>query len=100
MIAFEWTAKNKVHLDKVNERVEKWFEQLSKISPELTANIKILGPSIPAIEMLRGRHRRTLILTSSDQPSIRRVASMLRDQCERLPGDVRMTIDIDPQSLI
>ena len=100
MIAFEWTSKEKKHLDKLTERVEKWFEQLSQLSPKLTNNIKVLGPSIPAIEMLRGRHRRTLILTSPDQSAIRRVASLLRDQCERLPGDVRMTIDIDPQSMI
>jgi primosomal protein N' (replication factor Y) len=100
MIAFEWTSKEKKHLDKLTERVEKWFEQLSQLSPKLTNNIKVLGPSIPAIEMLRGRHRRTLILTSPDQSAIRRVASLLRDQCERLPGDVRMTVDIDPQSMI
>lgn len=100
MIAFEWASKDKTHLDKMSERVEKWFEQLALISPQLLSNVKVLGPSIPAIEMLRGRHRRTLILISKDQTSIRRVAALLREQCDRLPGDVRMTIDIDPQSLI
>jgi primosomal protein N' (replication factor Y) len=100
MIAFEWTSKDKNDLDKVSGRVEKWFEQLALISPQLLSNVKVLGPSIPAIEMLRGRHRRTLILISKDQTSIRRVAALLREQCNRLPGDVRMTIDIDPQSLI
>lgn len=100
MIAFEWTGKDKAHLDKMSERVEKWFDQLNQISPQLLSDVKVLGPSIPAIEMLRGRHRRTLILISKDQTAIRRVATLLREQCDRLPGDVRMTIDIDPQSLI
>ena len=100
IIAFEWTSKDKVHLDKMSEQVERWFEQLALISPQLLSHVKVLGPSIPAIEMLRGRHRRTLILISKEQTAIRRVAVLLREQCDRLPGDVRMTIDIDPQSLI
>ena len=100
MIVFEFNSEKESHLDTLTSSLEKWFEHLQKIAPQLVEKVRILGPSTPPIGMIRGRHRRSLILCSAEHPPLRKVAAMLRDQCNRLPGDVRLTIDVDPQSLI
>lgn len=100
MIVFEFNSEKESHLQTLTTGLEGWFDQLMTLSPQLLTQVRVLGPAAPPIEMIRGRHRRTLILSSKDQASLRKLATMLHDQCARLPGDVRMTIDVDPQSLI
>ena len=63
------------------------------------ADITVLGPAPAPLSLLRGRHRRRLLLKTGRE---RNVQSILRDWLAplSLPTNVRLTIDIDPYSFM
>jgi primosomal protein N' (replication factor Y) len=58
-----------------------------------------MGPAIPPFAMLRGKHRRRLLIQSSRKINLQKTLS---DWIARIdvPSSVRLSIDIDPQSFL
>jgi len=99
-IAIEFTSPDIPLLSDLTHRIEQWFESLIQLKPALMASIRVLGPSVPAIETIRGRHRRMLLLSSHEVEHLRQVTKQFLNSFQKLPSKVRMTVDVDPQSLI
>jgi primosomal protein N' (replication factor Y) len=61
--------------------------------------VQVLGPAPAPLAMLRGRHRRRLLLKARRDVNIQRV---LRDWLSRTrpPGSVRVQVDVDPYSFM
>ncbi|NMM45745.1 primosomal protein N' [Rhodospirillaceae bacterium KN72] len=78
--------------------VERTAGDLARSAPRLD-NVRVLGPAAPPLALLRGRHRRRLLLKADRTISIQRVLS---DWMSRIkpPSSVRVQIDIDPYSFM
>lgn len=100
MIAIELNSEDRKRLDELERRIEGFIEQLAGIKPDLLAKVRILGPAIPPIETIRRRHRRSVIFSSPNIEALRQMTAYFLAAFGKLPGDVRLKIDVDPQSLI
>jgi primosomal protein N' (replication factor Y) len=100
MIAVEFNGTDKVKLQQFCQRMEAWFDQIAAMKPELVKTVRILGPAVPPIETIRNRHRRSVIFSSGNNDALRSLVGMFVQTYGKLPGDIRMRIDVDPQSLI
>ncbi len=75
---------------------DRYAQALARQAPRQTG-INVLGPAPAPLALLRGRHRRRLLLKAGrDLP----VQAIVRDWVARVPapGTVRLQIDIDPYS--
>jgi primosomal protein N' (replication factor Y) len=61
--------------------------------------VEVLGPAPAPLSLLRGRHRRRLLLKTRRGVDVQR---LLRDWLARVPlsGDVRVQVDVDPYSFM
>jgi primosomal protein N' (replication factor Y) len=100
MIAVEFNGPDAKIIRAFASDIERWMERLSHEHPQLTASLRILGPTAPPIEIIRGRTRRQLLFIGETQRQLREVVTALLNAFPRLPKDVRMRVDVDPQSLL
>jgi primosomal protein N' (replication factor Y) (superfamily II helicase) len=100
MIAIEFNSKDQRALSQLVDKIEGWCDQFESVDPELFKSVKVMGPSIPPIETIRGRHRRMIILSSSEREPLRKFGHQFVASFKKLPADIRMKVDVDPQSLI
>ncbi|HLN25250.1 MAG TPA: primosomal protein N' [Patescibacteria group bacterium] len=78
--------------------VDKVAAQLARVAPR-TAEIEVLGPAPAPLALLRGRHRRRLLLKTSRKVAVQTVLRhWLGQVCP--PASVRIQIDIDPYSFV
>ena len=71
---------------------------LGRAAPR-SETVAVLGPAPAPLSLLRGRHRRRLLLKA---PRGVAVQPLIRDWLERveMPGAVRVQVDVDPQSFL
>jgi primosomal protein N' (replication factor Y) len=80
------------------ESVEQAARELSRAAPREDA-FQLLGPSVPALAAVRGRHRRRFLLKT---PKDRLPQAYLKAWLGRvkLPSKVRLQVDVDPYSFL
>jgi primosomal protein N' (replication factor Y) len=100
MILFEYSGTRKDQLDDLMRSIDRWVSESLKRSAASLQALQVLGPAVPPIEMIRGRLRRTLLLVSADRKILAWFAQQLRTAFAELKGDLRLRIDVDPQSLM
>ncbi len=100
MIAVEFNGTDFNAVRSMQGRLEEWLERTAVQEPGMFQGIRVLGPSVPPIEMVRGRLRRQVIFVGEQPGSLRRLAQKTLQNFGKLPGDMRIKIDVDPQSLI
>lgn len=100
IIALEITSAERSDLIAFCEQIEHWLKQVIQKNAELAGQVRIQGPTIPGIEVLRGRYRRSFLFISPQPPLLRALAERLLKVFPKLPGDVRIRVDVDPQSLL
>jgi primosomal protein N' (replication factor Y) len=80
------------------ERLDRTARDLARLAPS-GSGISVLGPAPAPLALLRGRHRRRFLMKCrrdiAPQPLIRHWLSQIK-----LPGTVRLQIDIDPYSFL
>lgn len=82
-----------------NEKaVEALGRKLAQTAPRSDEFI-VMGPAVPAFAMLRGNHRRRLLVQSSRKINLQKTIGDWLERVE-IPSTVRLTIDIDPQSFL
>lgn len=100
LVLIEVNSENPRTLSQLCNRIEQWLDQVTEKEPELIADVKMLGPAIPTIETIRKRHRRTILCSSPKSQKLRAVVQYFVQCFHKLPKDIRIKIDVDPQSLL
>ena len=81
------------------------LQQVNEISNQFTINLgplkdinaKVYGPAPAPIARIRGRHRIRLLIKVGNKKNFQKALSSWASQF-KLPGNVRLSIDIDPQT--
>jgi primosomal protein N' (replication factor Y) (superfamily II helicase) len=100
LILFEFNGSDPRRLDQWCGELERSLFQLFDSRRDLAQSVKVLGPSPAPIEIIRGRYRRTIMLLSESMQNCRAVAWYLMQQAAKPPKDIRVKIDVDPQSTL
>ena len=99
MVAVEIECKNQEQLMTFTQSVQDWIIHLMTDQPGFFRTIRILGPSIPLAEKVKGHFRRNLLFSSPDLSSLRRFVDLF-SAFAKPPSGIRLKMDIDPQSLL
>ncbi|MHA1567974.1 MAG: primosomal protein N', partial [Alphaproteobacteria bacterium] len=78
--------------------VEATAAALGRCAPQ-GEGLRVFGPAPAAMALLRGRHRRRLLLKASRKVNVQAVLRRWLDQV-RTPSSVRIQVDIDPYSFV
>lgn len=100
MALVEVNSENLTDLVKYCTKISQWINWAQLNQGEALKGVRIMGPAAPGIEIVRKRHRRTLLFCSADIATLRRVVTIFWAQFSKAPRGMRIRIDIDPQSLI
>ena len=100
LVMFEFSSPKQVVLNSYLQMVEKWLEDMSEKYRDIFEDVMILGPAIPPIEQIRGRYRRTILVSSSNYKHLRFIVASIKNAFKRDVKDIRFKIDVDPQSII
>ena len=100
MILWEISGSNENNLHHYCLILEKVFEKLSIQSPEVFDNFKISGPTIPAIDKILNRFRRMVLFSSNQINLLHSVHHQLLSQIPKPSRGLRLTVDVDPQTLL
>lgn len=100
MISVELSSEDQRKVDQATGKVDSWLDAASAGNPDLFGRVKVLGPATPPLETVRGRHRRTVLLVSWNPESVRELLTGLVGATADLGNDVRVRVDVDPQSLM
>ncbi|MDH3228421.1 MAG: primosomal protein N' [Alphaproteobacteria bacterium] len=79
-------------------QVDKAAGALGRAAPH-TDDIRVLGPAPAPLAMLRGRHRRRLLLKAARRTDVQAVLRSWLSQV-RWPNGVRVQVDVDPYSFL
>lgn len=83
---------------KTEKAVEALGRQLAKTAPR-SDDFDVMGPAIPPFAMLRGKHRRRLLIQASKSVNVQKTLEEWLQKVD-VPASVRLSIDIDPQSFL
>lgn len=83
----------------VNAAAQKTASALSARKRTLQTRVTILGPAAAPLGLLRGRHRRQILLKAPHRNDLHRLIKETR-QTLNLPATVRLTVDIDPVDML
>ncbi|SME88532.1 replication restart helicase PriA [Pseudobacteriovorax antillogorgiicola] len=100
MVHIEFNSPEEARLEGVVSGLQDLIQEMLRRHESYRRSLSILGPIAPPIEMIRGRIRRSLILTSKEPKDLWSATRFIQLSCSRLPSDVRMKIDVDPQSIL
>ncbi len=100
LILFEFNGPDPVKLDRWCHALEVMISQMFDKHPDLSRSVKVLGPAPAPIEIIRGRSRRTLMVLSESMQNCRAVAGAIFKHSDQAPSDIRVKIDVDPQSTL
>ena len=78
--------------------VERLARRLGQTAPR-GAGISVLGPAPAPMAILRGRHRRRLLVKTSREANLQEIVDSWLAQT-RIPSDIRVQIDVDPYSFM
>ncbi|MBC61798.1 MAG: primosomal protein N' [Zetaproteobacteria bacterium] len=81
------------------QKLSKWLEKWLENQPNTFEDIKIIGPYTPAIEKIRARHRQQILFSSPDYKKLNFILNHTLKQFSK-QRDIRLKIDIDPQSMM
>ena len=100
MIQIEFNSEDRNLVLEYASVIENWLDKSLNNDKSPISHIKVLGPSSPAVETVRRRHRRTILLISSEVKFLHHGAREVLAAFGRLKGDLRLKIDVDPQSML
>lgn len=100
MILIEFNGVHRQNLESFAKGLEAELKTAMLKRPELFRTNQVLGPAIPAIEKVRNRWRRTVLITGHNHGALRELTRFLLERLKKLPHGLRMIVDVDPQTII
>ena len=99
-ILWELSAKNLESLNKFCSRIEQQLEAFTHHHPKIFKVLKVSGPSAPSIERIMDRFRKVMLISATDLKTLHQFNASLMAAIPRPPSDIRLHVDVDPQSLL
>ena len=99
-ILWEMSAKNLRSLDIYCDRIERELEAFAQRWPNIFKVLRVSGPNAPAIERIMDRYRKVMLISASELKSLHQFNANLMAAIPRPPSDIRLHVDVDPQSLL
>ncbi|NRA45762.1 MAG: primosomal protein N' [Oligoflexales bacterium] len=99
-ILWELSAKNLNSLDNFCNKIEQQLEAFAFKHPNLFKVLKVSGPSAPSIERIMDRYRKVLLISATELKTLHQFNAGLMAAIPRPPSDIRLHVDVDPQSLL
>lgn len=84
----------------VKAAAEQCASRLRQSAQSGTRGVAVLGPAPAPLARLRGRHRWQILLRGKSGATLRRLAIDATQSRAKRPGDLRILVDVDPQSLL
>ncbi len=102
MIRFCFESKDHHKLTTAMGELNQWLQDLAQKDPEAFSQLRVLGPSVPAIERLREAYRQMLLLVApiSHLKKLKNLAALLAHSFQNLPHGVVFSVDVDPINLM
>ena len=103
MIAIEFNSSEASEITQLKRSIESWIDSFEDSGVEAVKQIRILGPTPPPIDVVRGRSRLVCLFQMTQGPALstlHQVVGQFVNSFQNLKGDLRMRIDVDPQSLL
>ena len=98
MAAIELSASCPSTINHMNHTVESWVD--AQLATKTPLPLQILGPSVPPIDTIRGRSRRSVVFFAEQMDPLRQCLGRFLYQHTTWPKDGRMKVDVDPQVMI
>ncbi|GAM09210.1 primosomal protein N' [Geobacter sp. OR-1] len=83
----------------VESAAKKTAADMSRQKRILHLRVSILGPAAAPLSILRGRHRKQILLKAKYRNDLHRLIKTTKDSLE-LPSTIRLSIDIDPVDML
>lgn len=99
-ILWEISGKNLKVLEQYCFRIEQQLEAFSRQNPNIFKLLKVVGPSAPAIEKIMERYRRVILISAMEIKTLHQFNANLMAAIPRPSNDIRLHVDVDPQSLL
>ncbi|MFK7824687.1 MAG: primosomal protein N' [Oligoflexales bacterium] len=99
-ILWELSAKSSKGLEVYCDKIERQLEAFSHKCPNIFKVLRISGPNPPAIEKIMDRYRRVMLISSTELKTMHQFNANLMATIPRPPSDIRLHVDVDPQSLL
>ena len=100
LIRIELSSSYPERLTELCTEIGKWQLQYFAARKELLKELKVIGPVAPPVERIRSRYRRILLLSSLKLQMIHSLAYDFLASFQERRGDLRIQVDVDPQSLM
>ena len=100
MTLLHFSSKDEKKLDRYCAHLTEILNSLAACAPHEFHGIRVQGPQPPTVDKLVQRYRRMILLVAHTSQRLRRFISFLRPKLPRLGSDLRLTIDVDPQTLL
>ncbi len=69
-------------------------------NPDYDKNLRVSGPSVPPLEMIRRRYRRVILVSAKNSELLHSFLGKLQLDLQKVPAKIRARIDVDPQSVM
>ncbi len=100
VILIELNSFNETVLRKVCIQVEGEIRKLYETHARELEKVILFGPTIPAISIIRKRHRRHFYMSAPQSELVHIVATKILQVLQSCPAAVRVKVDVDPQSIL
>ncbi len=87
-------------LEKVTAEAEATAGRLERLARREKLQLEFMGPAPQPFSRLKGKHRWHLTLRGADHRALRGLAEQALARHEASPGAVRLSVDVDPVSLL
>lgn len=101
LIRIEWTSLNKEKLEGFCKQVDSWAQQYFQTNKSDLKKLRIQGPATPPIEIINNRHRRVMVLCSTEKRVLHNFAATCVNFFKKdISKALRILVDVDPISLL
>ena len=100
VVLIELNSMNENVLRTVCREVENGIKELYHTHGASLKKVVLFGPTIPAIAVVRKRHRRHFFISAPQSELVHVVAKKIIEILKKCPATVRVKVDVDPQSIL
>lgn len=101
LVLFEFNSEDPQELERVTGLIDRWLNHISEEAGQLLENVRVSGPAPCPLEVIRGRHRKQMIFSSTDVQRLHLLTRAFRKEFrDEVFPKMRIKVDVDPYALL